>query len=140
MNNKSHAKQEKLSAEHFHTTTKSWISCLGLIEDELRFIENLLHSYVFEPDTLNLFERLQDFTSRLTDIQLRKKKLSVWLRDHENDLSGLLECKYQRDTSYEQRHRELQVEYVLFAEDYQQLKTEIFNYAGGILRKRRSEA
>ena len=140
MNPRSKTKTELTSTQEYHTTSKGWISSLQLIDDELRFIENLMCSYVFEPDTPNLFERLQDYKERVQNIQMRKVEMSKWLLDHENELSGLLDSSQaDRDGSYAQRHRELQVEFLLFHEDFQQLKAEIFNYAGGILRKRRPD-
>jgi hypothetical protein len=140
MDPKTRTNQKTTGTQEFHATTKKWISSLQFIEDELRFIENLMCSYVFEPDTPNLFERLQDFKERVRNIQTRKKNIGKWLLDHENELSGFLESKQARgDNSYAQRHEELQVEYLLFHEDYQQLKSEIFNYAGGILKKRKPE-
>ena len=140
MNSKTRTKKDIASTQEFHAASKNWISSLQFIEDELRFIENLMCSYVFEPDTPNLFERLQDYKERVQSIQLRKKEMAKWLFDHENELSGLLESQeVDKDGSYAQKHRELQVEFLLFYEDFQQLKSEIFNYAGGILRKRRPE-
>ena len=140
MNSKTRTKNAITNTQEFHTTTKNWISSLQFIEDELRFIENLMCSYVFEPDTPNLFERLQDYKERVQNIQFRKKNMAKWLLNHENELSGLLESRQEdSDSSYAEKHRELQVEFLLFHEDFQQLKSEIFNYAGGILRKRRPE-
>ena len=140
MNSKTRTKNAITNTQEFHTTTKNWISSLQFIEDELRFIENLMCSYVFEPDTPNLFERLQDYKERIQNIQFRKKNMAKWLLNHENELSGLLESRQEdSDSSYAEKHRELQVEFLLFHEDFQQLKSEIFNYAGGILRKRRPE-
>ncbi len=140
MNSKTRTKNAITNTQEFHTTTKNWISSLQFIEDELRFIEYLMCSYVFEPDTPNLFERLQDYKERIQNIQFRKKNMAKWLLNHENELSGLLESRQEdSDSSYAEKHRELQVEFLLFHEDFQQLKSEIFNYAGGILRKRRPE-
>ena len=65
MNSKTRTKNAITNTQEFHTTTKNWISSLQFIEDELRFIENLMCSYVFEPDTPNLFERLQDYKERV---------------------------------------------------------------------------
>lgn len=132
--------KEFASTQELHVASRKWISNLQLIDDELRFIENLMCSYVFEPDTPNLFERLQDYKERVKDIQKRKEEIGKMLLHHENELSGLLESSdADRDNSYAQRQQELQVEFLLFHEDFQQLKSEIFNYAGGILRKRRPE-
>ncbi len=132
---------EQLSSMQLHAASKSWLSSLRFIEDELRFIENLLHSYVFEPTTPNLFERLQDYVERLQTIQKQKEKLHKQLLEHENSLSGVLECPdHPGNSSYRERHRELHIEYLLFDTDYQKLKSEIFNYAGGILKKRKPQS
>ncbi|MDX1314042.1 MAG: hypothetical protein R3356_00955 [Eudoraea sp.] len=140
MNPKTKAKQESGSTREFHATSRKWISSLQFIDDELRFIEKLMCSYVFEPDTPNLFERLQDYKERVQGIQKRKEEICKCLLEHENELSGLLETgEADKDRSYDGRHQELQVEFLLFYEDFQQLKSEIFNYAGGILRKRKPE-
>ena len=139
MKEKIKTQTEKLSCPQLHTASKTWLSSLRFIEDELKFIENLLHSYVFEPNTPNLFERLQDYLERLQIIQKQKKKLTTLLQEHENSLSGVIECQdHPADKSYRDRHRELQIEYLLFETDYQKLKAEIFNYAGGILKKRKA--
>ncbi|MCX2720101.1 hypothetical protein [Lentiprolixibacter aurantiacus] len=126
--------------QEFHAATKNWISSLQFIEDELRFIENLMCSYVFEPDTPNLFERLQDYKERVQKIGIRMKEIAEALLDHENELSGLLESRKEGiDDGYASRHGEFQAAYLLFQQDFQWLKSEIFNYAGGILRKRRPD-
>ncbi len=138
MKEKTQTRIEQLTCPQLHAASKSWLSSLRFIEDELKFIENLLHSYVFEPNTPNLFERLQDYLERLQTIQKQKKKLAEQLQLHENSLSGVLECQeHSANKSYRDRHRELQIEYLLFETDYQKLKSEIFNYAGGILKKRK---
>ena len=140
MNPKIKTKTELASTQEYHAASKNWISSLQFIDDELRFIENLMCSYVFEPDTPNLFERLQNYKERVQNIQIRREEMAKWLLDHENELSGLLESPVaDKDGSYARKHQELQVEFLLFHQDFQQLKTEIFNYAGGILRKRRPE-
>lgn len=138
MKEKTQTRIEQLTCPQLHAASKSWLSSLRFIEDELKFIENLLHSYVFEPNTPNLFERLQDYLERLQTIQKQKKKLAEQLQEHENSLSGVLECQeHSANKSYRDRHRELQIGYLLFETDYQKLKSEIFNYAGGILKKRK---
>ena len=102
------------------------------------FIEKLLHSYVFEPDTPNLFERLQDYLHRL---EFNKEQLDViygQLIAYESELGGLLECQDFHDpASIKKRHLQLEVLGEEFQDKFKMLKSEIFNYAGGILRKRK---
>ncbi len=138
MKERTKTQKEKATLPQLHAATKVWISNLRFIEDELRFIGNLLQSYVFEPNTPNLFERLQDYQNRLETIHAQKAKLTEQVQVHENDISGVLECEGDPGcASYREKHRELHIEVLVFDSDYQKLKSEIFNYAGGILRKRR---
>ena len=63
-------KDQKLDTiQKLHLETQQWNSSFFLMNDELLFIEQLLHSYVFEPNTPNLFERLQDYLERLKHIK-----------------------------------------------------------------------
>lgn len=54
-----------------------WISTFRFIEEEQIFIEKLLESYVFEPNTPNLFERLEDYNTRLAVEKLAWKTIKA---------------------------------------------------------------
>ena len=126
------------SIESFHREAQIWISSAYFVKDEMIFIEKLLHSYVFEPDTPNLFERLQDYLQRL---ELTKSKMDQLVSDliaYESELGGLLECQTFDDfADLEKRHKQIKVRGEEFQLKFKMLKSEIFNYAGGILRKRK---
>ncbi len=58
--------------------------------------------------------------------------------EHEKKLVGIFDCKdYTCDLSFNQKHDALKAEVVSCVQDFQNLKGEIFNYAGGILKKRK---
>jgi len=122
----------------FHLDSQKWKSSFFLINDELVFIEHLLHSYVFEPNTPNLFERLQDYLERLKVIKSYKTKIQELIVIHENKLGGTLECKDGKfDEEIHAEHEKLKAKVADCIQQFQILKTEIFNYAGGILKRRR---
>ncbi|WP_299535917.1 hypothetical protein [Ulvibacterium sp.] len=124
--------------EELHRSSQEWKSMLQFIKDEMIFMNRLLNSYVFEPDTPNLFERLQDYLNRLKESKLKKSVIERNILNHENHLGGILECKdVVCDEEYYRKHRELETEVMKFVNEFQDLKSEIFNYAGGILKKRR---
>ena len=124
--------------EEFHRKAQRWISSVHFIKDELLFIEKLLHSYVFEPDTPNLFERLQDYLRRLEFNKQQLDQIYGQLITYESELGGLLECQdFDDPASIERRHLQLEVVGEEFQDKFKMLKSEIFNYAGGILRKRK---
>ncbi len=123
-------------AEKLHWESLKWKSHFLLIEDELLFITRLLNSYVFEPNTPNLFERLMDYKSRINKIEQRKDVIKASLVVHESKLGGLMECLGKScDKAYQKEHKAIEAEVMRCIEDFQNLKLEIFNYAGGILRK-----
>ncbi len=131
-------KDQSKKVEELHWDTRHWKSTLRFMQDEISFIDNLLQSYVFEPNTPNLFERLQDYIERLKKAKSRKTQVIQQIINHEKDLGGMLECKDEAcDLGFYQKHAILKAEVVGCMEDFQQLKSEIFNYAGGILKRRK---
>ena len=129
--------QEK-KVELLYAESHNWKSSLFLVSDEVTFIDNLLNSYVFEPNTPNLFERLQKYQAQIKKIKERKIVVLDSIDKHQKDLGGMLECTdYACDLGYYQKHEAIKAEVVGFLENFQLLKSEIFNYAGGILKKRK---
>jgi len=60
------------------------------------------------------------------------------IRKHVRDLGGMVQCKSDScDNIYYQKHEKMKAETVSCIEDFRNLKTEIFEYAGGILKKRK---
>ncbi|WP_273568511.1 hypothetical protein [Maribacter halichondriae] len=139
--NTTHTKTEQTKkVEDLHADCRNWKSKFRFLDDEFSFIERLLNSYVFEPNTPNLFERLQDYLSRLKKVKANKVRVLEKISNHENDLGGMLECTDDTcDLRFYQKHDALEAEVVFVMEDFQYLKSEIFNYAGGILKKRKRD-
>ena len=117
---------------------KQWKSHLQLVHDELIFIEHLLNSYVFEPNTPNLFERLQNYQARIKKTKVNRRVVSGKIIEHEKKIGGMIECSDTYcDSFHTLKHETLKAETVSFMEDFKNLKSEIFEYAGGILKKRK---
>ncbi|NKI27168.1 hypothetical protein HCG49_11400 [Arenibacter sp. 6A1] len=124
--------------EVLYRDTQNWKSNLKFLEDEAQFISQLLNSYVFEPNTPNLFERLQDYGNRMTTVSQQKNVLNEQIANHEKSLGGMLECKDETcDFTYYNKHEELQNEVDRCLNSFKEVKAEIFNYAGGILKNRK---
>ncbi|WP_190810993.1 hypothetical protein [Flagellimonas sp. S3867] len=127
--------QEK-KMEKLHWESLKWKSQFLLMDDELLFINRLLNSYVFEPKTPNLFERLMDYKSRIKKTEDNIDKIKSCLIIHESELGGVMECLGKScEKAYQMEHEVIEAEVMSCIEDFQNLKLEIFNYAGGILRK-----
>lgn len=132
-------KNQVKKIEELHYELLVWKSNLLFIEDEIIFINHLLNSYVFQPNTRNLFERLQDYLQRIVKTINTKKDLKTRISKYENKLGGMMECTDEScDLKYYQKHNILKAEVIDFMERFKELKSEIFNYAGGILKKRKT--
>ncbi len=124
--------------EELHADFQQWKSHLYLMQDELTFIEHLLNSYIFEPNTPNLFERLQDYQTRLKKAKSNRLEVCQMIAKHEKELVGMIQCADTAcDNVYYQKHEKTKAESVLCLENFQNLKSEVFQYAGGILKKRK---
>lgn len=132
--------ESEFSLEKIHSKLQEYRSSICFISDEFIFIEKLLHSYVFEPDTPNLFEKLQLYLSALEKLKEEKEQLKTLLCQSEGRIGGAIEGKGSKtDLELYQEYEMMQLKMVKFTLEFQQLKAEIFNYAGGILRKHRPD-
>lgn len=124
--------------EELHHESQQWKSHLFLMKDELKFICHLLNSYVFEPNTPNLFERLQGYQERLKRAKDNRQEICRNISKHDKDLGGMIECTSDScDNSYYHKHEKMKAETVCCLEDFRNLKVEIFEYARGVLKKRK---
>ena len=127
--------------EKLHSEYRRWNSQLQFMTDEITFINRLLNSYVFEPNTPNLFERLQDYLERLEVAKNRRTTIFTKMAKYENIIGGILECKDDScNESFYEKHDALKEKVNRCLDEFQNLKGEIFNYAGGILKRRKPKS
>ena len=125
-------------AEELHYEVQEWKSNLHFINNEIIFIEHLLGSYAFQPNTHNLFERLQNYQLRLKKSKKNKAKIQTSIAKHENNLGGIMECTDAFcDLQYYNKHNAMKDTVQDYIKEFRILKAEIFNYAGSILKKKK---
>lgn len=124
--------------EILHCESQQLKSHLQFMLDEITFIDHLLNSYLFEPNTPNLFERLQNFTAQIHKQIRKREQLVLLIEQHENDLGAMLQyAENSCGTVYCVKHEKLRAEVIACLEGFRDLKTEVFLYAGEILKKRK---
>jgi hypothetical protein len=129
------AKKQK-GIEGFLSDVQKWASELQFIQGEIVFIKKLLHTDVFKPKTPNLFERIQKYMGSLESFENEVNSCKLGLMSYEAKLETLIE-------SVEPDHADLEIKHLKAVADldaiqgkFQKLKSEIFEYIGGILRKK----
>lgn len=121
-----------------HGELQTWKSYLQFIADEMSFIQRLLDSYVFEPKTPKLFERLEKFKRHFDSSKVERCSLSEFIKNHENGLGGIFECTQEEcDGHYYEKHLNLKNSVERYIETYINLKKEVYDYAGAILKKKK---
>ncbi len=133
------AKIQEKKIQESHSELQQWQSNIDFIQDEMQFINKLLHSYVFEPRTPNLFERLEQFKKRLLASKENQESLRLEITNHENEIGGIMECSSLpiSDSEYCKKHEALKEKMLRYLEDYHTLKSAIYAYAGSILKQRK---
>ncbi|WP_228238512.1 hypothetical protein [Allomuricauda sp. M10] len=123
-----------------HKELQIWNSYLQFIDDEMLFIQRLLNSYVFEPRTPNLFERLEEFKRDFALSKKEKNRLKKAILEHEKHLGGLIECTTDDcDAHYYQKHQTFKDAMTVYIENYLNLKNKVYSYAGSILKRKKPQ-
>ncbi|MGB5203478.1 hypothetical protein [Eudoraea sp.] len=118
----------------FHRDTKRWKSMLEYKENEISFINRLLSSKAFKGTTPNLFERLEKFKDEGKNYDDKTKNLKKEISEYANELKGFLECDdISCDTFYFENHEVLKNRFEEFYLEFNEYKTKVFNYTGGVL-------
>jgi len=129
---------QKKKVEELHWEMQNWKSNFQFMDNEIMFIIHLLDPYAFQPNTPNLFERLQNYKTNIERITAVKEEVRKNISIHENTMSGMLGCSdTDYDLEYYRKHDKLKAEVVDCLGNFKNLKFEIFNYAGLILKKRK---
>ena len=117
-----------------HWKIQQWKLRFQLMDEEIVFIKRLLDSNAFRSNIPNLFERLQDYKTRLQDIENRNEVVRTQISLHENNLGTELDIADSAISADDiKKNDHLQLEVDECQGDYQNLKSEIFNYTGSIL-------
>jgi hypothetical protein len=121
---------------HYSNDMKAWKVSMALVVDEIRFIDNLMQSYVFEPQTPNLYERLEEYKSQIFKTKTSLQHIQQLLMKLDLSLSGLKESEtVAGDMFLQEKHLQTKQSFEQFMASYNKTKIPIFNYCGAVLKK-----
>ncbi len=134
------SEKKQRDTELWYREVHKWISEIHFAQDEMDFVKKLLNSDVYEDKTPNLFERLQEYLGLVASFEGELEDFESDLLRYENELGTFLELIVPNDAELKSRHLELGQNLGVILGKFRMLKSEIFQYTGGILRKRRSSS
>ena len=131
------AEKKQKVIEGWYREAHKWVSEIHFAQDEMIFVKKLLNSDVFKPKMPNLFERIQEYLSLVESFERELEAFELDLLRHENEIGTFLEVIAPNGAKLESRHLEMEGRLNGIIDRFKMLKSEIFQYAGGILRQKK---
>lgn len=134
------AKKEfsKKTREKYLFEISQWEDSLMFISEEIKFLEKLLSTDIFEPNIPNLYEKLQQYSKKLQELKSEEILLEKEIEKHKADFAK--ELKENEEHTYlliKSTQQQLMKNMKTFLKKICGLKLEIFNFTGNILKKSR---
>jgi hypothetical protein len=126
----------KKTREKYLTEISKWENSLMMVSEEIKFLGRLLSTGIFEPNIPNLYERLQQYSKKLQDFKNEEFFLETEIEKHKTDFAKELnENEENKDSLIKRTHIQLKKNINAFLKNNSDLKLEIFNFTGNILKK-----
>jgi len=125
--------------QKLHRDATKWISKLEFINYEIAFIKSdLLEVVAFAPYSKDLFEMQTSLKVKIKPLEIEVKKLIKKIKNHDNEIGGILECKDGKcDAFYMNSHITIDEQYEVFEAYYIEYKREMIAYASEILKHKK---
>jgi hypothetical protein len=125
------------SPEELHGDCLLWMSKLRFIKDEQGFLNDLIKNYTLQFLSEDLYERATHFISRLQQEENDVIKLLEKVQNHCNGLQILLDGvdEIREEKKYKESHYYRKMEVIVYEQEFQKTKKEIFNMVKRIMRK-----
>src|SRR5690606_8927398 len=121
--------------EELKEDTNFWSETFHEQTEEIVFLKTLLTSNIFENSIPNLFEKLQEFFDELMECKETKINLEELVRNHKNDLNGMMECEdISCEAFYHSQHEKLHSRIDQHRIRFQGLKMRIFKFVTPLLK------
>lgn len=117
------------SIEELQKETVEWDKRIHVCTDEMLFLKQFLSANIFKKNPTDFYEKLNNFAIELEDSKTEKIDIQLAMRNHKNDLNGMLECEdISCDIFYLTQHQKIQKKLEDLLSKYQVLKLNIFRF------------
>lgn len=118
----------------------AWKEDLSYTGEEINFISKFLEGDVFQKNILNLYEKIQIFSSQLDVLRTQNLDLAMEVHNNQYDIEGMLECEdISCEIFYHDEHLKLGMRIMEFMKNFKKFKLEVFSYTSGLLKKSSKE-
>lgn len=125
------------STEELHLDTKTWISEINFINDEIRFLEHLLSSKYIDCLSSGLSKKIETSVKKISEEKTIGKVLLEHIQKQRGVLSELIKNNSVSDnTNFFESHKKLGLEIDIYIKKYKRLKKQIFEIIEKVIQKK----
>lgn len=123
------------SIEELQNETVAWDKRIHVCTDEILFLKQFISADAFKENPAEFYEKLNSYATELEDLKMEKMEIQLALRNHKNDLNGMLECEdISCDIFYLTQHQKIHKRIEDLLNKHQILKLNIFRFTAPQLR------
>ncbi|HAB28910.1 MAG: hypothetical protein CMP05_10515 [Xanthomarina sp.] len=123
------------SIEELQYTMLNHIESLQVVKEDLQFLQFLTQAQIFNPNTMDLFERLEHFKKELDKRIHKSGKLIIDANFHANQIANKIECdELACDNYFINAHNELEQYIHQFSNQTSKFKQELFQYFKSVIK------
>ena len=116
--------------------TSQWDKAFYEYTEEITFFKTLVTSDVFENKMPNLYEKLQEYFTQITELKEEKVEIQEAIHNHRNDLAGMMECEdISCETFYHTQHNNLSRLIENHLSRFRMLKLNLIRFTTPLLKK-----
>lgn len=124
------------NVEDLMADTSRWDKAFYEYTEEIIFYKTLVTSDVFENKMPNLYEKLQEYFTQITEMKEEKTELQEAIHNHKNDLAGMMECEdISCESFYHTQHHKLTKRIETHFSQFRDLKLNLIRFTTPILKK-----
>ena len=125
------------SIDEIHNDSRTWLSEIHFVNDEIRFLEHLLSSNYIDFLDAGLQEKIEVLITNLSGEKKKGNSLYKLIKHHERILSDLIDTKsVTSNKHYLQTHENLERNIDIYFSKYKEIKKQIFEIVEIVMRKK----
>ena len=118
-----------------HDQTMQWLNELEFLQDEQKFLENLLISHFLDLSTPNLYEPTKKVIKKLKEAEKKGIELYDIIQTHNKHLATLMESLHLNgNKEFKKEHKQVKNDLNIYILNFKQVKKKIFEMIKKIMK------
>jgi len=118
-----------------HDQTMQWLNELEFLQDEQKFLENLLISHFLDLSTPKLYEPTKRVIKKLKDAEKKGDEMYDIIQTHNKHLATLMESIHLNgNKEFKKEHKQIKNNFKIYVLNFKHVKKKIFEMIKEIMK------